>query len=169
VSAIRTIELSSLEELAFHFAEAQVEKGIALQEGLHRAAEAIVKIAKKEIGEYQKGVGPFLEWEQLAQSTEDDKERKGYPADAPLLRKGDLRDSYEAEADGMEAIAGSKDPVAFWQEVGTQHIPPREVLGPAAIRARKKIEKAMGAAYVESLLLQPGLARILSPDEDDVE
>lgn len=151
---LRPASFESLTDFAVELASHTVEREIALREGLEKAALAIVKIAKEEVGEYQPAVGPYQEWELLAQSTEADKEAKGYRLEAPLERTGELRDSYEAEVDGLDAIAGSKDPIAYYQEIGTAHIPPREVLGPAAIRARKKIERAIGKALVEGLLLQ---------------
>lgn len=145
----------SLGAFAEHIISNALKRQAILQDGLHKAAEAVVKIAKSEVGEYQPAIGPFLEWEQLAESTEEDKARQGYREDAPLERTGELRESYRSEVHGLEAIAGSTDPVAYWQEVGTPHIPPREVIGPAAIRAKKKIQKAIGDSYAESLLLQP--------------
>ncbi len=57
---------------------------------------------------------------------------KGFPANNPLLRSGELRDSITMRSDGNGAIIGSPLDIALYQENGTEHIPPRPFLGPAA-------------------------------------
>ncbi|WP_313682791.1 hypothetical protein, partial [Pantoea sp.] len=103
-------------------------------------ADATASIARSEIGTYQEAVGEFPAWQTLAEATEEDKARHGYPLDAPLERTGQMRDSIKSEAEGAEARAGSDDEKLFWHENGTSKMPPRPVIGPAAIRATEHIE-----------------------------
>jgi hypothetical protein len=143
----------SLGDLSLFLSKAVAQKEV-LHKGLERIGEKIEQTAKEEIGTYQDAIGPFLEWEQLADSTERAKARKGYPADAPLLGDGELRDSYSHEMDGWDAVViGSPHKEALFHEVGTVRMPPREVLGPAVERNRKEIEREMGDALLETLLL----------------
>lgn len=124
--------------------------------GMERAMEGAAKIiqhnAQDRIGEYQQATGPFPEWEPLADSTEAEKARLGYPTDAPLLRTGQLRDSIETEHSATEAIIGSKKKEAAYQEFGTEHIPPRPFLGPAAYDTREKVHNLIGAAVTGALV-----------------
>gem|GEM_PF-5522380 len=47
---------------------------------------------------------------------------------------------------------GSPDEVLVYQEIGTQHIPPRPVLGPALYHNQKMVQKVLGAALASGLL-----------------
>lgn len=145
-------EFQSLGEFATHLLMLQAAVVVELNRGLDHVAKAIEDTAKSEIGEYQPAVGPFQDWAPLAESTEAEKARLGYPADAPLLREGDLRNSIERDVQGLEAVVGSKSDIAVYQEFGTAKIPPRPVIGPAAFRNGKKIQKILGAATVSGLL-----------------
>lgn len=146
---------------AVHLLEREVATVVALQAGLHHVAKAIETSAKAEIGQYQQTVGPFNAWDSLAESTEAEKARLGYEPDAPLLRTGGLRDSITHEVDGLEAAIGSDDDVMVYHEFGTPKMPPRPVLGPAAIHNKQRIEKIVGAALVTGLvggdMIHPGL------------
>lgn len=141
----------SLASFTAHLAEMAVETVVSLNVGLHAAAAVIEKDAKDKIGHYQGEAGPFPEWKPLADSTEDEKARLGYPSDAPLLREGDLRDSIKHEVEGLEAVIGSQSPIAGYQEFGTDHIPPRPFIGPAAFENKEKIQGILGAATVIGL------------------
>ena len=145
-------EFESLAEFATHLVELQAAEALALHKGLDRVAALIQGTAKGEIGHYQEASGPFPEWADLAESTEAEKARLGYPSDAPLLRTGGLRDSIERETEGFEAIIGSTDPVMEYQEFGTPNIPPRPVIGPAAFNNQHKIEEIVVAAAVSGLV-----------------
>jgi hypothetical protein len=112
----------------------------------------IEKTAKSEIGVYQESVGPFPAWAPLADSTEEEKARLGYPTDAPLLRTGDMRESITHERDGLEGVVGSDSDILVYQELGTEKIPPRPVMGPAAFTNKKHIERIIGHAAVSGLL-----------------
>ncbi len=124
---------------------------LAARLALDGAAKLVAQDAKDRIGEYQAASGPFPAWEPLAQDTEAEKVRLGYPLDAPLLRTGDLRDSIVTEHQGNEAVIGTPDPVAAFQEFGTPDIPPRPFLGPAAFSNREEIREMIGEAVAGAL------------------
>ncbi|ADE12133.1 HK97-gp10 family putative phage morphogenesis protein [Sideroxydans lithotrophicus] len=130
---------------------------VNLETAMGFAAKVVQKDAQDRIGEYQAETGPFPAWEPLADSTEADKARKGFPLDAPLLRTGDMRDTIVTEHNALEAIIGSKDPVAKYQEFGTEHIPPRPFLGPAAYDSRDKVHRIIGKTAAASIGGQPSI------------
>lgn len=113
---------------------------------LERAAVKIEKAAKEKIGDYQPEAGPFASWAGLAESTKEDRERKGFSPDEPLLRTGALRDSIEHRIGFQEAHVGSDSPVAEYQELGTNKIPPRSFLGGALFEQAPKIVEQLGVA-----------------------
>lgn len=144
-------EFDSFAKFAEHLAVMSAAVVIAEHKALERCAILVEKTAKSEIGHYQPEVGPFQDWAPLADSTEAEKSRLGYPADAPLLREGALRDSIEHEVHGNEAVIGSKSDIAAYQEFGTATIPPRPFIGPAAFRNKEKIRHIIGEAAIEGL------------------
>ena len=150
-------EFGSISEMIVHIAKMQVATTLALHHGLKKCAERVERVAKGEIGQYQPEAGQFEAWAQLADSTEFEKARLGYPVDAPLLRTGELRESISHEIDGLEAVVGSTSDVMVYQELGDVHLPPRAVLGPAAVRSRKFIEKTIGRAAAEGILYGSGV------------
>jgi phage gpG-like protein len=145
-------EFESMADFSTHLVKMVAAEAIALHRGLDKAAQLIENTAKAEIGHYQEAAGPFQDWAQLADSTEAEKARLGYPSDAPLLRTGGLRDSIQHETEGFEAIIGSTDPVMEWQEFGTNTIPPRPVIGPAAFTTQEKVQEILGAAVVNGFV-----------------
>lgn len=126
----------------------QVETYHHLHEGLVEIAEKIEGVAKSEFGHYQPAIGGFAAWSQLADATMEDRVRKGFDADAPLLRTGGLRDSIEHTVDGLEAAVGSNSDIMVWQEMGTERIPPRAVLGPALERNKEAVKQIVGDAIM---------------------
>lgn len=146
-----TKTLESFEHLAQCLVADKLRALVAIEHAMGKAVAIIQKDANGRIGEYQQAVGPFPQWEPLADSTEFDKARGGYPVDAPLLREGDLRDSIEAEHHGMEGIVGSKDPIAGYQEFGTASIPPRPFIGPAGFSNHKQVKELLGRAGAAAL------------------
>jgi HK97 gp10 family phage protein len=144
-------EFDDLTKFVTHLAALNVAVAKAEDRALEKAAKIIERDAKGQIGHYQDAVGPFQDWEPLADSTEEQKARLGYPADAPLLREGDLRNSITHEVGRGEAVVGSKSEIAEYQEFGTETIPPRPFIGPAAFRNQDKIQRILGAAIVEGL------------------
>jgi phage gpG-like protein len=145
-------QFSSLLQFSEHLMKAATVEILAISKGLEVSAKAIQAEAKNEIGHLQSAVGPFPEWEELADSTKAEKERLGYVFNKdynPLLRTGELiRDSieYEVNMESLEAIIGSKEPVAAFQEFGTDRIPPRPFIGRAAFILGPKIAKIFGDA-----------------------
>ena len=144
-------EFESLAKFAEHLAIMSVAVVAAEHKALKRCAKLVEATAKSEIGTYQDAVGPFPAWPALAESTEDQKEKSGYPLNSPLLRTGEMRDSIEHEVSGNEAVIGSKSDIAAYQEFGTDKIPPRPFIGPAAFRNKEKIRRIIGEATVEGL------------------
>lgn len=153
---MRTQNFSSLGSFIAHFAAAQVALQVAQAQALERVARRIQSDARAQIGHYQGPAGPFSAWPPLAESTEREKARLGYRADAPLLRDGTLRDSITYEVHQDEAVVGSKSDIAAYQEFGTSangapHIPPRPFIGPAAVMNEHFIRQELGNAVVRGL------------------
>jgi hypothetical protein len=88
--------------------------------------------AKDKIGDYQPDVGPFEAWQSLADTTKEDRVRKGYSEDDPGLRSGEMHDSIQYAVLANEVYIGSDDDRLLWFELGTDKQPPRSVLGGAA-------------------------------------
>lgn len=123
---------------------------------LDRATALIQKTAKAKIGDYQPGAGPFVPWAQLAPSTIAEKQSLGYTGqvseDDPLLRTGDMRESIERRFDHSVGLVGSDSDVMVYQELGTRTIPPRSVLGSAAVETADKVAKIVGEQTVIALM-----------------
>jgi len=116
-------------DLAFH------EAGMTA--ALLEIGERLEKVAKRKIGHQQPG------WEPLKESTEAEKTRKGYPANAPLLATGHMRDSISHEVEGLVLTVGSTDEKMIFHEFGTEKMPPRPVLGPLVEDERRFIIKTI--------------------------
>lgn len=145
------MEFKSLGSLALHLAGQEVALLASLHAGLEKCAVKVEKTAKEEIGHYQPSAGPFPGWADLADSTEERKAKMGYPADAPLLATGDMRDSITHTTHILEAVIGSKDPKMVYHEFGTPKMPARPVMGPAVFRNKEYIRRVLGAATVTGL------------------
>src|ERR1019366_9872514 len=104
----------------------------------------VEKAAKEKIGEYQDEAGPFGAWSPLADSTKDDRVRKGYPEDEPGLRSGEMRDRIEHTVLPGIVVIGSDDDHLLWFELGTTKQPPRSVLGGAAFEQTPLLLDAAG-------------------------
>ncbi len=131
--------------------------------GLDEATKIIEECAKAEIGIYQDAVGEFNAWDELADSTKSDRVQQGYSENEPLLRSGELRDSISREVGTREAVVGSDSDIMVYQELGTPTIPPRPVIGPAALRTSARVQVVIGESVVEGLLyFAPGTLRKLS-------
>lgn len=134
----------------------------ANEKGLRKAAGIVQKEAKAEIAHYQEAAGPFQKWPMLADSTIAEKIAKGYASEDehnPLLRTGEMRDSIEVRVEHDEAVVGSDDPVAVYQELGTPNaahpIPARSFLGGAAFRKSEEAAKAYAATVVGAIVGRP--------------
>ncbi len=135
-----------------HLVIIQTEIVVAEHEGLDRAAEIIQAEAKDSLGEYQQDAPPFAGWAELADSTKQDRVRQGYPEDEPELRTGEMRDSIERTVEGREAEVGSDSEVLEFQELGTSKMPPRSILGGAAVRKGPEVAEEIGERYVAALI-----------------
>jgi phage gpG-like protein len=142
----------SLESLALHLSGLEVAIAEHLQKSLEKSALKIEKIAKDEIGTYQKTIGDFPAWAPLKDATESAKRRAGYEENSPLLASGEMRDSIQSKVYGDEAIIFSTDEKMIYHEFGTLHIPARPVLGPAVLRSREYIQRVMSQAVVRGLV-----------------
>jgi hypothetical protein len=147
-------EFHSLAAFGEHLAEIAVLEEVFIKKAVSHCAKLVEKEAKAEIGTYQEQAGPFIAWPELAESTKSDRVNQGYPEDEPLLRTGEMRDSIGTtiSTDGMEAQIGSNDDKAVWQELGTEHIPPRSFLGGAMVRKLPEIKETLGRAVYSALI-----------------
>jgi HK97 gp10 family phage protein len=145
-------EFGSLGAFAEHLIVREIATLEALHAGLEKVAWLIEGTAKAEIGTYQPEAGPFPAWADLADATEAEKARLGFPVDAPLLRTGEMRESITHQVAGLEAAIGSNEDKMIYHEFGTSRIPPRPVLGPAAFRNKEKIRAIIGEAVVTGLI-----------------
>jgi hypothetical protein len=139
MSVFREMNLGEFAAM-FHAAVGEARLREAKCLALEAACQMIEKEAKRVIGTYD------YDWPKLAESTQADRERQGFPANEPLLRTGAMRDSisYEITAPGEEAIIGSDSDIALYQELGTSHIPPRPFLMPSVIYCEKAAEALIG-------------------------
>lgn len=133
---------TSLGQFAAHLAKLSAVGPEVVNLAADKCGKVVEESAKAEIGNpwmYGRQFGDFPQWEPLADSTEAEKARKGYPADAPLLRTGEMRDSISHTAEGGKVVVGAEDEKMVYHEFGTEHIPPRPVLGPALYMNQNRI------------------------------
>jgi hypothetical protein len=141
--------------------------GEAREEALELGAQMIEAEAKHVLGTYE------FDWPQLAASTQAEREAKGYPANEPLLRTGEMRDSIEhiIVKPGEEAQIGTNSDIAVYQEFGTTTIPPRPFIGPSAYYKEKDVARAardiVGAALAGRSLAGE-LAKIITDAAKDL-
>ncbi len=116
---------------------------------MERAARFLERKAKAAIGHYQEGAGELMEWAPLKWSTVEEKERLGYaPPDNPLLRTGEMRASIGHHVESADrAVVGSESEVLLAHELGTKHLPPRSVLGLAALHHADRIVEILGRPF----------------------
>jgi hypothetical protein len=138
------MQFTSPKQFAAHLVKLAAIGPAVTHHAAELAAREIQATARGMIGQYQDAIGPFPKWEELADSTEAEKARLGYPADAPLLRNGAMQESIGHHTVGNEAAVGSNDPKMIWHELGTEHIPPRPVLGPSALHSRERVAGLVG-------------------------
>lgn len=142
------MEFRSFGALGAHFARLALAGEAVTHHATEQAAQIVEKDAKARIGSYQDAAGPFGAWANLAPSTVDDRLRKGFTPDDPLLRTGGLRSSYGRKVNGAVAVVGSTSPIALYQEQGTSTIPPRAVVGPAVIASRDAIGRVAATTLI---------------------
>ncbi len=134
--------------------------------GMERVARIVENEARSVVGHYQDAVGPFAAWQELADSTKDDRVRQGFTENDPGLRTGEMRDSIQHVSDKENAVIGSDDDKLVWFELGTSKQPPRSVLGTAVIHKEEAIKAVLGSAVVKALV-GPGVhgGALAIPDE----
>lgn len=140
-----------LGEFALKLAAVAVAQHTTLERGLDAAARVVQQAARDKIGHYQDESAPFPGWAPLKLTTIAERIRLGYTPNDPLLRDGTLRASIVRETHGLEAVIGSKMPIAAYQEFGTSRIPPRPFIGPAALENRDEILRLAGRAMMAGL------------------
>ncbi len=102
---------------------------------------------------------PYPVWMRpLAPSTQDDRKRRGYTKDRPLLRDGFLQETIEKRVNKAQgwAVIGSPYKMMLYNEMGTvsggpgnkrgtiagkYYIPPRPIFGKAVIEAHDWLQK----------------------------
>ena len=143
--------------MQFHkgLAEIGIATTMVVPMAVDHAAKLIQDEAKRVLGSYDYG------WQQLAPSTQAERQRLGFTPNDPLLRTGDLKNSIEkteAKREGPLAVVayvGSNSPYAAAQELGTATIPARSYLGGATMHEEAKIHEETGrrihAAQVAAL------------------
>ena len=142
------IEFPSIEAFIVHLEKTKSAVQFAVPIGVGAACDLVLDTAKGLIGEYQReDTGPFEPWEELAPRTKDERTYLGFTPNDPLLRTGELRDSYERTVSGREGAVGSNLEKALELELGlsggTEYLPPRSVLGIAAFRQEELVVDLM--------------------------
>jgi hypothetical protein len=119
------------------------------------ALEAIGKYVKEKaqskFGIYQDAVGEFPKWEELEDSTQEQRVRLGFSPNDPLYRTGELMNSIDYNVEPNKVQIGSANPIMEWQEFGTATIPPRPVLGAAMYESVEEIKKILSLMMVNWL------------------
>jgi hypothetical protein len=144
-------EFHSITAFVEHLAAAELAMRHSLHHGLDKAAAVIERDAKAKFGEYQPDVPPYNAWAELAEATKRDRVARGFSENDPLLRSGGLRDSVSRRVEGLEAQVGSTSDVMVYQELGTPTIPPRPVLGPAAVESREQVSHILSETVVKTM------------------
>jgi len=141
----------TLLEAAAHFAKFETNMKFAHEAILIEWAQLVQKKAKEAIGTYR------YKWPALADSTQLERERQGYSANEPGLRRGDMRDSIQASVDAARGVArvGSNDDHLVWFELGTKHQPPRSVLAASARASQADLGK-IARKYIRSAWTSAG-------------
>lgn len=106
-----------------------------------RACELVARAAKRAIGKTHE-LWPPLKPETIARKLR---------GNTPLLETGELRDSIEWTASGLEGQVGSNNDKAVWHELGTSKIPPRSFLASSAISMEEKIHHMAERAVIAVL------------------
>jgi phage gpG-like protein len=143
-------EFHDIAHFLAHLAHVEVAVKVTEHHALEHACRIIEKDAKGQFGRYQGDVPPFGAWPPLAETTLKQHNDLGV-GDTPLLVSGYLRESISHEVEGKNAVVGSDDDVMVYQELGTDKIPPRPVLGPAGIKSGPAVAKLLGEAVVEAM------------------
>lgn len=126
------------------------------RQALDVVGDAIATDARDSLGTYQSGIGEFSSWAKLAPSTIAEKARRGWGKggnpDTPLYATGQLAASISyAVLNARRVEIGSNDEKLLWLDLGTKNMPPRPVLGPAALRTIPKHVGVFGFALAGAI------------------
>ncbi len=113
-------------------------KAAEVRPAMELAAEKCGRLVEEKAKSYP-GVGA-PGWAALAESTIDDKARKGLASPSPLLRNGTLKNSIQHKVEGLSVHIGSDLQIAAWQENGTSKMPPRPFLSTGLIESEAAIK-----------------------------
>lgn len=125
--------------------------------------------ARDRLGYYHPRIGPFPTWSPLAQATQTDRQERGFTADDPLLRSGDLQRNITMTPSPWNVVMGilretptndgraTFGEVAQWMEFGTTRkgepwVPPRPFLGPTLFELAPEALLMATTAVLERLL-----------------
>jgi len=134
-------EFKTFEEFGNHIKKVIASEAIYKKATLTILGKFIQDASKRKFGHYQPDHGLFEEWAELKDATQEQRQREGYSPNDPLYRSGELMESIEFSVVTNSVFVGSKNPIMAYQELGTNHIPPRPVLGAAMFENRDKIKK----------------------------
>lgn len=146
--------MAEMNETAFlsFLKRSQAAISAEIEKGLKEGAKDLQQAAKDEIGTYQtEDMGGAAPWDELADSTKEDRVRHGFPENEPGRRSGEMAGSYSAEAEGMKITLGSTSDKAKWFEDGTPTQPPRSVIIPALFRNDEQITKRIALRITRAL------------------
>lgn len=146
------MEFNSFGSFASHLALVAVRVTKSEHKVLERAGKLVLRQAQAKIGVYQPASGPFAAWAPLAESTQASRTALGFTANDPLLRMGELRESYGYEVDGHEVSVGSSLSKALWLEAGTIDMPPRSVVGAALSETAEQVVEILGGGVVGAII-----------------
>lgn len=149
-------EFNSFGDLAKHLERVARTMPRETAKALEKIGKHVEQVAKDKIGHIQDTSGEFNAWEDLAYDTQVEHFRtieRGEAApdagvNSALLLKGDLRDGigHSVEKDGREhtLTVGSESDIAYWQEMGTDKIPPHPAIGPAMFESEQMAIDLLG-------------------------
>lgn len=136
-------EFKTFGDLANHLERVAKVMPKETAKALKKIGKHVEQTAKDKIGHIQQASGEFNAWADLADATQqvhiqaivDGEAAPDATPNSALLLKGDLRAGikHSVEKSGREQTltVGSESEIAFWQEMGTDKIPPRPAIGPA--------------------------------------
>ncbi len=138
-----TRSFASIPQFVTFLAGVSASMPMARRKALELGCQIIEDESKRVIGTYDYG------WTELADRTKVDRVNKGYPANEPGLRSGDMRKSIKHQVLNVgilqtEGQVGSNDDKLVWFELGTKKQPPRSVLVSAAMAKADEVEKVIG-------------------------
>ncbi len=142
----------SLSDFAAHLLGAEADIRAAQEAAVVRACKKVRTKARNLIGT------PQPEWPALKEATMADRVRQGFPANEPLLRTGELRNSIQWAAPAWEdqttcvGYVFSNSEVARYMEMGTVNIPPRPFIGLAAMGLELQIHEMMGKMVSHAIM-----------------